>query len=130
MKDTITININKFKKARQVTCDGKSLTFYRMGAGTELELSINRRRQLELLSSLLEIKSKYDTGKIKQSDYKKIVEKSEAMLAEIEKLRLAEVDIYKSLVNDKNNGKDVDALINSLSIEGIKDLFNDVFAEG
>jgi hypothetical protein len=107
----LEIKTNQLKTRKSVEIDGHPYTVRRFGAGEQLTLNQLMRRGSKLETLL------------------KTEEATEALEAEAEELSQRMIDIFVGLFDDGGDGSKSKALVSSLGVDEIQELFRQIFVE-
>lgn len=124
------ISLNNIRNTKSLYIEEiGSFTVRKLGAGEELDLSDKLQRLSEILKELNAIDfTKFDTTRedgIKELN--KISKKADTLTKELNEIQRFELMTYKKCFSDDNNGKNVDELLDSLSIQDRVNLFKTLF---
>jgi len=130
MESEVSISLNNIQNIKTVNIVGIGVVRVRkLGAGEELDLSAKTRQLGKLVAELSDMDfTKFDANK--PGDVGKLAElskRAEAIADEIEDIQRFEFDTFKRCFSDDENGKVVDAIMNTLTNEERGELFKQVF---
>lgn len=126
----ISISLANIQTIKTVNIEGVGvLKARRLGSGEELDLSVKLRRFSNLVNEL----SAMDFMSLdaeKPDDYKKIQKmkkRASEISEEIEAVKRFELETYRRLLSDDQDGKVVDVIMDTLSDEERTELFKQIF---
>lgn len=126
----ISISLNNIRNTKTLFIEGiGGFTVRKLGAGEELDLSDKMRRLGQVYGELQKIDfSKYDTtNKEDLKEIEKIGKRAEELSDEINEIQRFELETYKRCFTADKDPKDVDTLIDQLSVEDRTNLFKRLF---
>lgn len=123
----LRIALNSIRNVKNVYIEGiGGFTVRKLGAGEELDLSDKMRQLGAILKELQDINlSSFDTKDAKK--LKKLQDRADVLSKKVGEIQRFELQVYKKCFEDDNNGKNVDILLNSLSVEDRANLFKTIF---
>lgn len=125
MSAELRISLNNIRNVKNIFIEGLgAFTVRKLGAGEELDLSDKMRR---LSAIFRELQSLQLTDEKNPEALKEAQDKAETLSAEVAEIQRFELDMYKRCFEDDNDGKNVEKLLNSLSIEERSNLFKSIF---
>jgi hypothetical protein len=126
----VTISLNNIRNVKTLYIEGiGGFTVRKLGAGEELDLSDKMRRLGAILTELQVIDfTKYDVTK--KDDLKALEDirkRAEELTLEVNQIQRFELETYKRCFTADKDPKDVDTLIDQLSVEDRSHLFKTLF---
>lgn len=127
----LSISLSNVQNIKTVNIEGLGVfKVRRLGPGEEYDLSIKRRRSLQIVKEMTKIKKEMDSivNEAEKEAYAvKVLHKIDKLEDENATIQKHELDTYKRCFTDDADGKNTEKLINSLTQDERLKLYSMIF---